>query len=198
VAEKGWHSRGYLPHFDACGVVQHVVLSTRGALDRASLEQLSTLSPVQRRQHLDAMLDRSKAGTIFKDPRCAAAMETQFFYFDGHRYDLLAWCIMPNHVHVVLCCYGETSLGQIIRTWKVHTVRAISAFSGQRVEVFAKDYFDRFMRNGQQTLAAMAYVEHNPVAAGLCDEPEAWRFSSAWHKVGGWVPRTNNLPVTID
>jgi REP element-mobilizing transposase RayT len=197
MKHKGWHSRGYLPHFDARGVVQHVVLCTKGALDQDSLSKLSQLSPAEKYEQVDAWLDASQSGAIFHDPRCAAALEEQCFYFDGQRYDLLAWCVMPNHAHVVMCCCGETSLGQIIRTWKVQTVRAIVACFGHKVDIFAKDYFDRFMRNGNQTLSTIAYVERNPVVAGLCDVPEDWRFSSAWHRARGWVPKTKNLPVTI-
>ncbi|OYU52487.1 MAG: hypothetical protein CFE27_07185 [Alphaproteobacteria bacterium PA1] len=158
---------------------------------------LSSLPLDERRGLVDKMLDRSQAGAIFHDPMFAAALEEQFLFFDGRRYDALAWCIMPNHAHVVICCHSEISLGQIVRTWKNQTVRAAAASRGRRVEIFARDYFDRFMRNGIQTQRAIAYVEQNPIAVGLCEASEEWRFSSAWHRARGWMPKTENLPISI-
>ena len=196
MSHKGWHSRGYLPHFDARALVQHVVLCTKKALEPDALRVISSLPLEERRHHVDKMLDRSQAGTIFHDPIFAAALEEQFLFFDGKRYDALAWCIMPNHAHVVICCHSEISLSQIVRTWKNQTARAAAASFGRRVDIFAKDYFDRFMRNGIQTERAIAYVEQNPVTAGLCEASEDWRFSSAWHLARGWTPRTETLPVS--
>jgi putative transposase len=194
---KGWHSRGYLPHFDAKGVVQHIVLNTANALAPEFFESLSNLEPSEKRRRIDAALDASSRGRVFENTRFAFALETQLRHFDGVRYDLLAWCIMPNHFHVVLCCLGSATLGQIVRTWKVQTTVTINAILGATGPVFAPDYFDRFMRNGKQTERAIAYVEDNPVAAGLCLEPQEWRFSSAHYRASGWHPKTENLPLSL-
>jgi hypothetical protein len=48
----------------------------------------------------------------------------------------------------------------------------------------ARDYFDRYIRNDAHYEANKRYIEMNPVAAGLCETPEAWPFSSA-----GWKAR---------
>jgi REP element-mobilizing transposase RayT len=197
IESKGWHSRGYLPHFDAKGVVQHIVLNTVNALTTEFFERLSSLEASEKRRRIDAALDASSRGRVFENTRCAFALETQLRHFDGVRYDLLAWCIMPNHVHVVLCCLGSTTLGQIIRTWKVQATITINAILGATGPIFARDYFDRFMRNGKQTERAIAYVESNPVAAGLCMEPADWRFSSAHFLASGWQPITKNLPLSL-
>jgi putative transposase len=197
MENKGWHSRGYLPHFDADGVVQHVVLNTKAALPPKFLNSLSDLDFLEKFEKIEAALDCAASGNIFEDGECAAAVEREVIFFDGDRYDLLAWCIMPNHLHVVLCCLGGAPLGQIVRSWKVHSTIAINRLLGTQGPIFAKDYFDRFMRDGSQTETAIAYAENNPVAAGLCRHPPEWRYSSAWHKSNGWEPRTVNLPVTI-
>jgi REP element-mobilizing transposase RayT len=194
---KGWHSRGYLPHFDAPGVVQHIVLNTLHALKADQLVSLTKFEGAEKQKQFDRALDASDTGHVFKNPHCAAALERQLLFFDGARYDLLGWCIMPNHAHIVCCCLNGTQLGQIVRSWKVFATASINRILRTSGPVFAKDYYDRFMRDGAQTERAIAYVENNPVAAGLCDRVEAWRFSSAWHKTKGWRPRTNNLPLTI-
>lgn len=194
---RGWHSRGYLPHYDANGIVQHVVLRTRDSLPSAFYGSISRLDPREKRKLIDEALDASTTGKVFEDARCSNVLERQLMHFDGDRYDLLAWCIMPNHVHVVCCCLGETSLGQIVRTWKVQTTVAINHLLGRRGPIFAPDYFDRFMRNGQQTERVIGYVENNPVAAGFCQEPADWPHSSARHRASGWYPKTENLPLSL-
>jgi putative transposase len=197
MENKGWHSRGYLPHFDAGGVVQHVVLNTKAALLSSFYDSLSDLDFAEKFEKVEAALDASASGNVFKNADCAAALERELIFFEGDHYDLLAWCIMPNHVHVVLCCLGNTSLGQIVRSWKVQSTIAINRLLCRKGSVFAKDYFDRFMRDGGQTERAIAYVENNPVAAGLCRHPSDWRYSSAWHRSRGWEPCKTNLPLTI-
>jgi REP element-mobilizing transposase RayT len=197
MTHKGWHTRGYLPHFDAKSVVQHVVFHTRHALSDALVRELSTLDVSEKRRRFDAALDASKRGCVFEDQRCALLLEDQFHHFDGERYDLLAWCIMPNHVHVVLCCIDDIALGQIVRTWKVQATIAINALLGTKGPIFAPDYFDRFMRNGKQTERAIAYIENNPVAAGLCMYPSEWRYSSAHSRLEGGRPKTDSLPLSL-
>jgi REP element-mobilizing transposase RayT len=104
---------------------------------------------------------------------------------------------MPNHVHIICSILGTHTLGQIVRSWKVLATSTINRKSGTRGAVFAKDYFDRFMRNGVQTESAITYVENNPVAAGLCVDPADWRYSSAWQRSHGWEPKTSNLPLSL-
>jgi REP element-mobilizing transposase RayT len=197
MKQKGWHSRGYLPHFDAEGVVQHVVLHTRNALTREFYDGVRDLEPTQKRKRFDEALDASDAGRIFGNPRCAHGLESQLLYFDGERYDLLAWCIMPNHVHVVMCCLNDISLGQIVRTWKVQTTATVNAMLGTKGPIFAPDYFGRFMRNGKQAERAIGYVENNPVTAGLCRDPAERPYSSAYSRSNSWNPKTDNLPSSL-
>ena len=45
-------------------------------------------------------------------------MQDALWFFDGARYDLQAWCVMPNHVHVILVVHKDFLLGEIVRSWK--------------------------------------------------------------------------------
>jgi putative transposase len=197
MRQKGFHCRGYLPHVDYAGMVQHIVLRTRKSLPVEFFSQAQNV-PIGMRRHLaDQALDASQTGRIFNESRCAEAFEDQLRFFKGQRYELLSWCVMPNHIHVVLVCLGHATIGQIVRTWKVQTTVRINAETGSSGPVFAVDYFDRYMRDGKQTEQAVAYVEANPVKAGLCVSPEDWRFSSAWRRKNGWEPNSRNLPLIL-
>lgn len=114
------------------------------------------------------------------DPRIGSIVEDVILQADGERYALFAWCIMPDHVHVVIRQGPGARLDRIVQAWKSATAHRINTALGRRGRVWAREYFDRFMRDDDQFKATIAYVESNPVRAGLVERAEAWRFSSAW------------------
>ena len=170
-----WRSRGYLPHFDAPGMQQHIVI---GLADAAPHLQLApALDAKARVLALDALLDAGHGERLLADPRCASIVQDELLHHDSERYRLLAWCIMPNHVHVVI--EQNTDLAGIVRRWKSWTARAINRALDRQGQVWRRDYFDRFARNEQHLSTMIWYVEQNPVAAGLAFEAAAWPWSSA-------------------
>src|SRR5436305_4043426 len=174
---KGWHGRGYLPHFDSPEIVQHVVFRTAGSLPEAIMRNLPS-DIARRRNAVDIALDRSTSGGILRRPEAAALVENTIRHFDEQRYRLLAWCVMPNHVHVVLEQLEGWNLGQTVRSWKLFTTRALNELNGAGGPVWAPDYFDRFMRDEDHLGQTIAYVEANPMKAGFVHTPEEWHFSS--------------------
>ena len=72
-------------------------------------------------------------------------------------------------------------MGAVVRSWKQFSANRINKAMNRSGALWAADYFDRYMRDQKQFDAAKQYIETNPVAAGLCDRPMDWRFSSA-----GW------------
>jgi putative transposase len=199
IKEKpGWHDRGYLPHFDANTLVQHVVFRTVGALPKHVVEQAKLAPPDLQRSLIDEALDHSLQGNIFSDHVCADIMQKALRYFDGDRYDLQAWCVMPNHVHVLLVTDPNVLMGRIVKSWKYSVAWRINKLQGTQGPIFAKDYFDRFVRNLKQAETAIHYVEANPVKAKLVSEACAWQWSSAYFRAQGWVPRHDRLPLFLD
>lgn len=180
-AHKGWHDRGYLPHLDAEGMVQHIVFRLHGSLPASLLEQAGSESDQQddRRLAIDHALDLGHGPTWLSDPGCADIVAEAITRFDGSRYDLKAWCVMPNHVHVMIRQTDGWPLGPVIKSWKGYTARMINRRLGRQGTLWAADYFDRYVRNDEQHVATIAYIEANPVKAGLCAQPEDWRWSSA-------------------
>ncbi|MGO9005212.1 MAG: REP-associated tyrosine transposase [Beijerinckiaceae bacterium] len=181
---KGWHSRGYIPHFDSPETIQHIVFRTRDSLPKFSTDALPS-DPALRRTAVDILLDESKNGRALSDPAAARLVEQAILRFDGVRYDIFAWCIMPNHVHVVMGPHDGCRAGDIIRSWKTFTAREINKLSGARGSFWAPDYFDRFLRNEDHLLRTLDYVEKNPVKAGLVANAADWPFSSARRRQGG-------------
>jgi hypothetical protein len=100
MTHKGWHSRGYLPHFDSAETIQFVTFRLFDSLPRAVTEML-TKQPDNLANTYES-LDGGLGACWLKDPTIAALIENALLHFDGDRYRLLAWCIMPNHVHVIV------------------------------------------------------------------------------------------------
>lgn len=167
MGAKGWHSRGYLPHFDGWEITQHVVIRLYDSVPPSEREG-------------DDVLDRHLGACFMRDPACARVVADALLHHND-RYALQAWCVMPNHVHALIATTAESELGQIVHFWKTVTRRRINTLLGRTGPVWAKDYFDRFIRDQRHFDTNKHYIEMNPVAAGLCDTPEAWPFSSA-----GW------------
>ena len=88
-------------------------------------------------------------------------------HFDGKRYRLLAWCVMPNHVHAVLQPMGDHDLPAILHSWKSFTAHAINKLLGRSGPVWQSEYYDHLVRDQQDLIHHVAYVRENPVVAGL-------------------------------
>lgn len=124
--ERGWHSRGYLPHFDRAGLVQSITFRLADALPTSLLaameRELMHLSDaeqnVERRRAIEAALDVGHGECHLDRPEIARLAEDALIHFDRERYRLLAWCVMPNHVHAMIETIVGYSLEKIVQSWK--------------------------------------------------------------------------------
>lgn len=128
-----------------------------------------------------AAFEDTGAGSCYlSHPEVAELVEDALFFFEDERYQLLAWCVMPNHVHVLIRPLEPWSVGKIVYSWKRHTARQANEFLNRTGGAFwSLDYYDRFIRDEPHFLRAVDYIHQNPVKAGLCSKPEDWRWSSA-------------------
>lgn len=193
---KGWYSRGYLPHFDAPLQLQSITFRLTDSLPREILRELERqlLSrpererAMARRRAIEHWMDAGLGCCALRHPRVAAVMEETLLHFDAERYRLLAWCVMPNHVHVLI--EQRASLPRIVQSWKSYTGRWALAHNDELAlgipegRFWMRDYWDRYIRDQGHFDAVVAYIHANPVTAGLCSRPEAWRWSSAWGERG--------------
>jgi REP element-mobilizing transposase RayT len=180
VTHKGWHSRGYLPHFDSAETIQFVTFRLADSLPRSVAEALAQMSDglAETDQHLDSGSGQCWLG----DPRIAEMVEASLLYFDGERYRLVAWCVMPNHVHTVIAPINEYRLGAIVQAWKSFSAKQANRLLGREGPFWHKDYFDRLIRDEGHLERTIDYVENNPVKAGLAASVTEWRWSSAWFR----------------
>ena len=108
------------------------------------------------------------------DPRVAETVANALQQFHGQRYRLLAWCVMPNHVHVVFSPLGHHQLQAILHTWKSFSAKEANSLLGRTGHFWQREYFDHLVRSQSSLAKIINYVKHNPEKAGLKD----WRWVS--------------------
>ena len=152
--------------------------SNFASLDDKTRAQARREASRAQRIKLEDYLDRSLGECFLRDPRVAALMENSMRFHHGARYELLAWVVMPNHVHALIQV-GDTSLSEIIQNWKSIVAVKANKLLGRTGNFWQLDYWDTFMRDREQKIKAVRYIENNPVKSGFCRVPETWPFGSA-------------------
>jgi len=179
MTAEGWRNRGYLPHLNEAGAVQHIVLRLADALPPDCVQDRIWSSAKARLLALDGLLDQGFGGRHLSDPVIADLVQRALLFFDGQRYHLQAWCVMPTHVHVLMLQESGVALGKVVHGWKSFTALKANARLYRSGPFWAREYFDRAMRDERHAETAFNYIEANPVKAGLCATPEDWLWSSA-------------------
>jgi putative transposase len=141
----------------------------------------------------DAALDRSVCGPRWLAQTAIAEITAEALCYGERvgKYRLHAWVVMPNHVHAVVT--PESPFSEIMRWLKWTTARRSNQLLGRRGIAFWQDEsHDHWIRDSAEFKSIVAYVEWNPVTAGLVELPELWRWSSAWkadEKAGDKIAR---------
>ncbi|MDR3753754.1 MAG: transposase [Terracidiphilus sp.] len=136
-------------------------------------EQKAQLAEYSRRW-IEEYVDRGCGSAVLADPRIAGAMTAALRYWNDKRYRLLAWCVMPNHVHVVIRLFPGHELGAIVKGWKLHVSKAAKHALGQTGTLWQREYYDHLIRDGDDLRRAIQYVIENPPKAALKDWPWVW------------------------
>jgi putative transposase len=204
---RGWNYRGYLPHFDGA-LTQAVTLHLGDSLPREALErmrkELEAMAKEEqgeeRRRRIEQIADAGAGCCVLRNAAVAQMVRETLYFFDGERYRLRAWVIMPNHIHVLVRPCNEWSLNKIVASWKKHTARRIcehmramdrespdSHTTANReirgplvpLPVWHAEFWDRYMRDEEHFARSRHYIHQNPVKAGLVKRAEDWEWSSA-------------------
>ncbi len=179
---RGWHERGYVPHFDAPGCAQFVTFRLADSFPAGRRSEWQALFEIEgdreRLAKLAEYLDRGHGECCLRRPDAARVVESALLFFHEERYELCAWVVMPNHVHVLFKT-GTMAMTDIVESWKSYTANEVNKLIGRRGRLWQPGYWDTYMRDGAHELRTVRYVAANPVKAGLVREARAWRWSSA-------------------
>ena len=178
-------ARGALPHLYKDGCTYFVTFCLSDAVP-AKLKRRRRLDENQDRPEELARLSEplvDRGSMVLKRPELAEIVEDALGHFQGERYGLHAWVVMPNHVHAVFTPFQRHEASDILHSWKSFTASIINRNLGRSGRFWQHESFDHLVRNHDSLMRFIAYTENNPVAAGLCQKPEGWPFSSARFRV---------------
>jgi putative transposase len=203
--------RRELPHWDLRGATYFVTCCLAGsipAIGRLPIKAENSTPPTDRQashRHgkrsssagfasRERLLDASVGVRWLEDRRVASEVQHAMLYFAGTRYDVLAYVVMPNHVHWVFSplatwcerCASRTAREIIMHSFCRQTARVCNRMLGRTGQFWQHESYDRVVRDKDELQRIIDYIEYNPVKAGLCERPEHWEFSSAWR--GADVP----------
>lgn len=118
---------------------------------------------------LEDELDRGLGKCILQDPAIADEVERCLRHFDGQRYALGSYVIMPNHVHVLVRPLMEHSLSETVQAWKSVSTHNIKKSRGAAELAWQDESFDHIVRDEHQLERFEQYIQENPVRARLSE-----------------------------
>jgi putative transposase len=178
----GWHENGYLPHRDEPGLVQFVTFRLADAFPKELRLEWEGLLKIEddrkRRIELETYLDRGRGECHLRRSEVALLLEEALLFRHGTAYDLRAWVVMPNHVHL-LFLVRDVPMWQLVDAWKGYTAKQANKILGRKGQFWQEGYWDTYMRDREHEVRARRYIENNPTKAKLVASPKEWPWSSA-------------------
>ena len=197
------HSRGYHPHIEnrqyqfitfrlADSFPTNQIADWKRELEITPETPQNNEKVVKLRKLIDKYEDAGYGDCILKDDNIASVMKDALFSHNGIDYNIIRWCIMPNHVHVLIEVFEGKTLTSIVKLWRSYTAHKFNEILGRKGKVWMKDYFDRYIRDDAHFRDVVAYIDNNPVKAGLVRVASEWKWGSSAHgDVGGPSGRTS-------
>lgn len=111
-------------------------------------------------------------------------------------YKIYAYCVMPDHIHLVIQSMGKYDISYIMKMVKGSFARKYNKITSKSGTVWQERFFDEGMRNDAVLLTKIEYVHNNPVRAGMVTAPEEYKFSSYGHYFNSG--NANNSLLEID
>ena len=188
-----------LPHWERSGATYSITYRLADSLPKSAVERLASerrmlerqlapdrtqLTPEERErlnvlcsERVDALLANCHGACPLRNDAAASVVADNLNHFDGKRYDLLAWCVMPNHVHVMATPYEGWPLDKLLHSWKQFTAKKVNALLGRTGTFWQSEYYDHLVRGAADLAHCVKYILENPIKAGL----KNWKWV-------GWKP----------
>ena len=199
--------RRYLPHWHPPGAQFFITFRLAGSLPRKVLQHIEEELAAYRRQGesqhpqteearrrfrlYERWLEQYRHGpTWLERPVIAGVVRAEIHRLDGERYTLLAYCIMPNHVHLLIDMAGYPLgeeqpeggkrgdfLSETMRLLKGRSARFANQYLHRQGRFWWPESYDHVVRDEQALLRITRYIAQNPVKAGLVNHWEHWPFT---------------------
>jgi len=133
----------------------------------------------------EAWLDQGHGECLLRQPQIAATVANALRHFDGVRYALDSFVVMPNHVHVLVRPREDHALSEILHSWKSSSAKEINKFRERSGIVWQDENYDRMVRDFGELERYRDYIKENPVGAKL---GEGEFILELWQDAAGETP----------
>ena len=121
------------------------------------------------------MLDDCHGECLLRNPSLSEIVAENLHHQNGDKYELEAWVIMPNHVHVLVGVPGRNAMKQLCRNWKNYTAKRINESLNRQGQLWQWESFDHLVRSPASLEKFRQYILKNPTKAQLKnDEYRVW------------------------
>lgn len=155
-------------------VVARLKAEGRSFLQQHHAQKVSELKPQDQAQYrkiigklFHTSLDQGHGSCVLFDPANSALVEDCLRHFDGQRYHLGDFVIMPNHVHLLVVPQPSFDLSKILHTWKSFTAKEINKRLRKTGPFWQKESYDHIVRNRTDLDRIIKYTAENPAKANL-------------------------------
>ncbi|MBR5080705.1 MAG: transposase [Victivallales bacterium] len=143
-------------------------------------EQMPTKEEIRRFQYLysekiEKYLDSGYGSCVLREESVAKIVCKSLEFYEGQKYLLHAWCIMPNHVHVVFQALRAHTLAEILHGWKSFTSHAINKLLNRKGQLWQDDSYNHIIRTSKEYYFQVRYVWNNPENAGFHEWKWRWK-----------------------
>lgn len=168
--------RNYLPHWRQAGVTYFVTtrladsipqqtlkarqeeraiwLKANGCASNADVESLPERTRREYHAHFTAKfhdyLDAGAGACTLRRPAAAEIVAGPLRFFDGQRYELGDFAVMPNHLHLLVTPLEAHELSEMLQSWKRHTARQINKLSAREGAFSQAESFNHIVRSEAQ------------------------------------------------
>ncbi len=205
LAYKLYYERR-MPHFQPAGATLFITFRLAGSLPKSVMNALRIYAhhqeqaiaripdPVERTRLLDESqrrifgrwdraLDTVKQGPFWlRQPEIAELVAGAIHARDGEHLDLLAYCLMANHVHLVCTPLRDEkgqplSLSKMMQSLKGYTAQEANKLLERKGAFWQHESFDHWVRDEDELNRVVWYTRNNPVRAGLIDDETKWPWT---------------------
>jgi len=191
---RRYSDRGYLPHWTKEGGVYHVCFRLADSLPKQTIElyhqdrervlaeaqkQKGNINKAQQKRldelfsdKIEAYLNSGQGKCYLKQPEVAQIVVQALKYYQNEKYQLFCWCIMPNHVHVLVKPLEDFKLQEILHSWKSFTAHEANKILGRKGPFWQREYYDHLIRDEEEFYHTVKYITENPCKAKL----ENWQW----------------------
>ena len=179
-------TRRNLPHWQQIGKTYFVTFRLADSIPSTKLSELESEREAWLRHHpepwtdaerkeyyerfsakIEEWLDAGSGSCVLREERASAIIADALKHFNGERYKLGAWVVMPNHVHAIITPLKGFDLSEILHSWKSYSAHEINRLLGRTGQLWQRESYDHIVRNERALFKIEEYIDQNPAKAGI-------------------------------